>query len=113
MLARVDENTKLVFLCSPNNPTGNDVVQPEQLLRIARALAPRALLVVDEAYIDFAAGASMCRWLDEVPGLAMLKHAVQGPWTGRCPRGRAAGGAGSHRAGAQGDSALRHHRTYR
>ncbi|MCC6632034.1 MAG: histidinol-phosphate transaminase [Gammaproteobacteria bacterium] len=72
LLARVDENTKLVFVCSPNNPTAN-VVQPEQLLRIARALAPRALLVVDEAYIDFAPVDSMCRWLDEVPGLAILK----------------------------------------
>ena len=72
LLARVDENTKLVFVCSPNNPTAN-VVQPEQLLRIARALAPRALLVVDEAYIDFAPVDSMCRWLDEGPGLAILK----------------------------------------
>jgi histidinol-phosphate aminotransferase len=72
LLARVDGNTKLVFVCSPNNPTAN-AVQPEQLLRIARALAPRALLVVDEAYSDFAAVESLCRWLDEVPGLAILK----------------------------------------
>jgi histidinol-phosphate aminotransferase len=72
LLARVDENTKLVFACSPNNPTAN-VVPPEQLLRIARALAPRALLVVDEAYIDFASVESLCRRLDEVPGLAILK----------------------------------------
>jgi len=72
LLARVDENTKLVFVCSPNNPTAN-VIQPEQLLRIARTLAPRALLVVDEAYIDFAPVESLCRWLNEVPGLAILK----------------------------------------
>jgi len=72
LLARVDDNTKLVFVCSPNNPTAN-VVQPDQLLRIARALAPRALLVVDEAYIDFAPVESLCRWLDEIPGLAILK----------------------------------------
>ena len=72
LLARADENTKLVFVCSPNNPTAN-VVAPEQLLRIARALAPRALLVVDEAYIDFASVESLCRRLDEVPGLAILK----------------------------------------
>lgn len=72
LLARVDDNTKLVFVCSPNNPTAN-VVPPEQLLRIARTLAPRALLVVDEAYIDFAPVESLCRWLKEVPGLAILK----------------------------------------
>ena len=72
LLARVDDNTKLVFVCSPNNPTAN-VVPPEQLLRIARTLAPRALLVVDEAYIDFAPVESLCRWLTEVPGIAILK----------------------------------------
>jgi histidinol-phosphate aminotransferase len=72
LLSRVDDNTKLVFVCSPNNPTAN-VVPPEQLLRIARALAPRALLVVDEAYIDFAPVESLCRWLDETPGIAILK----------------------------------------
>lgn len=72
LLARVDENTRLVFVCSPNNPTAN-VVPPEQLLRIARALAPRALLVVDEAYIDFAGVESLCSAIEEVPGIAILK----------------------------------------
>jgi histidinol-phosphate aminotransferase len=72
LLARVDENTKLVFVCSPNNPTAN-ALPPEQLLRIARTLAPRALLVVDEAYIDFAAVASLCPQLDAMPNLAILK----------------------------------------
>jgi histidinol-phosphate aminotransferase len=72
LLARGDDNTKLVFVCSPNNPTGN-IEPPEKLLRIARALAPRALLVVDEAYIDFAPVESLCSWLEKVPGLAILK----------------------------------------
>ena len=72
LLARVDENTKLVFVCSPNNPTAN-AVPPEQLLRIARALAPRALLVVDEAYIDFAKVESLCADIDAIPNLAVLK----------------------------------------
>ncbi len=72
LLARVDDNTKLVFVCSPNNPTAN-ALPPEQLLRIARALAPRALLVVDEAYIDFAGVATLCPQLDALPNLAILK----------------------------------------
>lgn len=72
LLARVDENTKLVFVCTPNNPTAN-AVPPAQLLRIAAALAPRALLVVDEAYIDFASVASLCPQLDALPNLAILK----------------------------------------
>lgn len=72
LLARVDADTKLVFVCSPNNPTGN-VVPRGQLLRIARALNPGALLVVDEAYIDFASVASVASALDEVPNLAILR----------------------------------------
>ncbi len=72
LLARVDDNTKLVFVCSPNNPTAN-AVDPAQLLRVARALAPRALLVVDEAYIDFAPVQSLCTQLAELPNLAILK----------------------------------------
>jgi histidinol-phosphate aminotransferase len=72
LLARVDANTKLVFVCSPNNPTGN-AVQPEQLLRIARQLDGRALLVVDEAYIDFAAVPSLTTSLSDVANLAILR----------------------------------------
>ncbi|HTQ36097.1 MAG TPA: histidinol-phosphate transaminase [Steroidobacteraceae bacterium] len=72
LLARVDDNTKLVCLCSPNNPTAN-ALPPAQLLRIARALAPRALLVVDEAYIDFAPVESLCPRLAGTPNLAILK----------------------------------------
>lgn len=72
LLARVDENTKLVFVCSPNNPTAN-AVPPAQLRRIAQSLAPRTLLVVDEAYIDFAGVESLCADIDALPNLAVLK----------------------------------------
>jgi histidinol-phosphate aminotransferase len=72
LLARVDANTKLVFVCSPNNPTGN-ALPARQLLRIARQLRPGALLVVDEAYIDFAAVPSLCANLADEPNLAILK----------------------------------------
>jgi histidinol-phosphate aminotransferase len=72
VLAAVDDNTKLVFVCSPNNPTAN-AVPPDQLLQLARKLAPRALLVVDEAYIDFAEVPSLCPRLEQAPNLAILK----------------------------------------
>jgi histidinol-phosphate aminotransferase len=72
ILASVDDNTRLVFVCTPNNPTAN-AVPPAQLARLARALAPRALLVVDEAYIDFASVASLCPQLAALPNLAILK----------------------------------------
>jgi histidinol-phosphate aminotransferase len=72
VLAAVDANTKLVFVCSPNNPTAN-AVAPDLLADLARRLAPRALLVVDEAYIDFAGVPSLCERLQEFPNLAILK----------------------------------------
>jgi histidinol-phosphate aminotransferase len=46
-------DTRLVFLCSPNNPTGT-VVPEADILAIAEALDGRAVVVVDEAYIEFA-----------------------------------------------------------
>lgn len=72
ILARADDNTRLVFVCSPNNPTAN-AVPPALLEELAAALAPRALLVVDEAYIDFATVPSLCPRLDAIPNLAILK----------------------------------------
>jgi histidinol-phosphate aminotransferase len=47
-------NVKLVFLCSPNNPTGN-LLASEAILEIVNALVGRAIVVVDHAYIEFAA----------------------------------------------------------
>lgn len=54
LLAAVDSTTKLVFLCSPNNPTGQSVPRAE-VERICAALAGRTLVVIDEAYHEFAA----------------------------------------------------------
>jgi histidinol-phosphate aminotransferase len=72
LLTAVDERTKLVFVCSPNNPTAN-AVAPDLLVDLAQQLAPRALLVVDEAYIDFAGVPSLCARLSAIPNLAILK----------------------------------------
>lgn len=70
LLARIDDATKLIYLCSPNNPTGNslghDVIR-EVLRRF------RGIVVVDEAYIDFSAGPSFLRELSEWPNLVVLQ----------------------------------------
>lgn len=55
IIAAVDEQTKLVFICSPNNPTGQSVDRSD-LERICRETAGRALVVIDEAYHEFAEG---------------------------------------------------------
>lgn len=72
ILERVDENTKLVFVCSPNNPTAN-AVPTELLVDLCRRLAPRALLVVDEAYVEFSSQPSLAAQLPDLPNLALLR----------------------------------------
>jgi len=53
LAAACDENTAVVFLTNPDNPSGYGV-KAEAVLALARKLPPRALLVVDEAYVEFA-----------------------------------------------------------
>ena len=72
VLARWRTGIKLVFLCSPNNPTGN--VYPEGVaLELARALADKALVVVDEAYLEFARRPSLARLTAGQPNLVVLR----------------------------------------
>ena len=63
---------KLVFLCSPSNPTGNDVPL-DGIAALARRLAGRALVVVDEAYAEFADQASATTLLATLPNVAVLR----------------------------------------
>jgi histidinol-phosphate aminotransferase len=66
------KEVKLVFLCSPNNPTGN-LLSEESILRIAAALKTRALVVVDEAYVEFAGRPPLVRHLSRTSNLALLR----------------------------------------
>lgn len=70
MLAKADEHTKLLFLCSPNNPTGNllSASEIEQLL-----VSFPGIVVLDEAYIDFAAEASFLSRMPQYPNLLILQ----------------------------------------
>ena len=72
VLQRCAPEVKLLFLCSPNNPSGN-LLDEQAILRIAARLAGRAVVVVDEAYIEFSTGRCLSRYLAEVPHLAVLR----------------------------------------
>jgi histidinol-phosphate aminotransferase len=72
VLAACDANTRIVFLCSPNNPTGN-ALDPAAIESLLRALADKALIVVDEAYIEFSGAESLIRSLDRFPNLVVLR----------------------------------------
>ncbi|MBL1377361.1 histidinol-phosphate transaminase [Zobellella iuensis] len=63
---------KLVFLCSPNNPTG-DLVEQGGLLRLLEAARGRALVVVDEAYIEFCPEHSQAGLLADHPELVLIR----------------------------------------
>ena len=70
ILRAADEYSKILFICSPNNPTGNDV----ELERIRSLCAQfRGIVVVDEAYIDFSNQASCTSLLPEFPNLIVLQ----------------------------------------
>ncbi|MBK6724098.1 MAG: histidinol-phosphate transaminase [Acidobacteria bacterium] len=70
ILAAISATTKLIFICSPNNPTGN-LMSREAILEIARQF--KGIVVVDEAYIDFAPEPSMIAELDALPNLVVLQ----------------------------------------
>lgn len=71
VLAAMNESTKLIWLCSPNNPSGN-LVQTDAIEQILTA-ATHSLVIVDEAYIDFADTPSWTEKLDEYPNLVVLQ----------------------------------------
>jgi histidinol-phosphate aminotransferase len=72
VLAAVTPAVKLVFVCTPNNPTGQ-LVPLRDVTRLAQALADRALLVVDEAYLEFSDAPSAASLVNQFDNLAVLR----------------------------------------
>ena len=70
LLAAADENTKVMWICSPNNPTGNAFALDEIEAICSRF---RGIVVVDEAYIDFSTRGSMLSCLDSLPNLIVMQ----------------------------------------
>jgi len=72
LLAAVTPAVKLIFVCTPNNPSGQYVPR-ENIERVLQALDGRALLVVDEAYVEFAYERSVADLIDRYEYLAVLR----------------------------------------
>lgn len=68
--AASDRASKLLFICSPNNPTGN-AFPDDQILSIAADFP--GIVVVDEAYVDFSASGSLVASVRDVPNLVVLR----------------------------------------
>ena len=66
----IDPSVKLIFICSPNNPSGN-LFYKEEILPIAENF--NGLVVIDEAYIDFSSNASLIKELKNYKNLVVLQ----------------------------------------
>ena len=70
ILSKVDENTKMIFLCSPNNPTGQ-LIPENQILEIVEKF--NGLVVIDEAYIDFSSAESWNKKLELYNNIVVIQ----------------------------------------
>ena len=66
----IDANTKMIFICSPNNPTGNSIIRTDIETILTNF---NGLVVIDEAYINFAKQRSFIKELTEYPNLVILQ----------------------------------------
>ena len=70
ILAATTPQSKILFLCSPNNPTGNDM-QPNLVMELLEKFP--GIVVVDEAYIDFSSQKSFNHYIDQYPNLVVTQ----------------------------------------
>ena len=82
VLGAWEPRMKIVYLCSPNNPTGNSL-DPRAIEAICTALDGKAMVVIDEAYIEWSRTPSLSPWLARFGTLAFLRtlskaHALAG-----------------------------------
>ncbi len=70
LLEACDDNTKAIWICSPNNPTGNRINRDE-IRKVTETF--QGLVIVDEAYIDFSQEESITRYLAACPNLIVLQ----------------------------------------
>ena len=70
IMSAINENTKIIFLCSPNNPTGNSFCD-ENIVFLLQNF--KGLVVIDEAYIDFSTKESWINEIDEYPNLVITQ----------------------------------------
>ena len=69
LLAACDENTKLIWICSPNNPTGNNLIR-EEIVKVIEGFD--GIVIVDEAYSDFSNQRTLRSELSRYPNLIVL-----------------------------------------
>lgn len=71
-ICAAEQDIKLVFICSPNNPTGN-LMSPADILSVVQHYQDKALVVLDEAYIEFTPQATQQALLNDYPHVVILR----------------------------------------
>ena len=72
MLKAIDSDTKMIYICNPNNPTGT-ICDRENLISFIKEATKKAIVFVDEAYIDFTKEQSLCNLVLENKNLIITK----------------------------------------
>lgn len=68
----ITPDLKIIFLCSPNNPTGQ-TISFDEVRTICNLMSNQGVVVLDEAYIEYARSVSMVKYLNELPNLIVLR----------------------------------------
>ena len=68
----MDSNTKMVYICNPANPTGT-IIPAAELESFIKEIAPKAIILLDEAYTEFSDEPSMAKWVNDYPNLVIAK----------------------------------------
>lgn len=72
LLKNSTTNSKLIFVCTPNNPTGN-LMAKSDIIRLLEARKDQSIIVVDEAYIEFSDTESTAELISDYDNLAVLR----------------------------------------
>lgn len=72
LIEKIDENTKLIFICSPNNPTGGSI-KIDDIEKLCMSTEGRSVIVVDEAYIEFSLQPSSTQLLGKYQNIVVLR----------------------------------------
>lgn len=72
IINKIAEKTKILFICSPNNPTGN-TISYEDVKKICRSCSRKSIVVIDEAYIEFSNSRSVTNLINECNNLVVIR----------------------------------------
>ena len=72
MLEAVNQDTKLVYICNPNNPTGT-ICEREALVEFVTKIPQNTIVLIDEAYLDFSKQQSLCNLVEDHKNIIIAK----------------------------------------